>query len=159
MEIFLQISDVFRFAIRIEEDSEAFYRKSAIIAKDDGAKTLFNYLADEEMQHKKIFQDMLSKKDELMPAETFQGEYLAYLRDHIDNKVIFTKDAKDRQVSDVHDTLSAINFAMQLELDSILYYQEIKQFIRQKERAEIDKIIAEERKHFTKLAETKSNYQ
>lgn len=159
MEIFLQASDVFQFAIRIEEDGEIFYHKAALMAEDTGTKKLFNQLADEEVQHKKIFQDMLSKIGAHIPPESFQGEYVAYLRDYIDNKVVFTKDIKNQQSSEVHDTLSAINFAMQRELDSVLYYQEIKRFIPETRHGAIDGIIEEERKHFTKLAETKKTYQ
>ena len=102
---------------------------------------------------------MLSKLEEYTPAESYNGEYMAYLRDYIDDKVVFKKEAKENQFPDVHDTLSAIDFAIQRELDSILYYQELKQSIMEKHRTIVDNIIAEERKHFALLAEVKKNYQ
>ena len=159
MSIFLQASDVFQFAVSVEEDGELFYHKAAMIAEDRETGKLFNRLADEEVRHKRIFQDMLAKIEEYRPTESYSGEYMAYLRDYIDNKVIFTKEAKDGQLRNVHDTLSALDFAIQRELDSILYYQESKQFVAPKHHGQIDKIIEEERKHFAILSELKKNYQ
>jgi rubrerythrin len=153
MDIFLQASDILQFAVRIEEDGEIFYRKAALMASDNSVRSFFSKLADEETGHKKIFQDMLSKIETYRPPESFQGEYINYLHDYIDNKAVFTKDASKRQSSDVSDILSAVNFAMQRELDSILYYQETRRFLSERHHSVIDSIIEEERKHFTNLAE------
>lgn len=158
MEIFLQAGDVLNFAVRIEEDGEVFYRKAALVAEGEAVKKLFLRLADEEIGHKKLFQNMLSKLEEYKPTESYGGEYMAYLRDYIDNKAVFTKE-KENRFSAVKDTLSAISFAMERELDSILYYQEVKQFIMEKQWWAIDNVIAEERKHFALLAEVKKNYR
>jgi rubrerythrin len=153
MDIFLQANDVIQFAIRIEEDGEAFYRKTALISEDENVRKFFNNLADDEIGHKKIFQDMLSKTGERRMPESFQGEYIAYLRDYIDNKAVFTKDATNQQLSNTNDILSALGFAMQRELDSILYYQETKKFLSDRHHAVVDNIIEEERKHFANLSE------
>ncbi len=155
MEIFLQAQDIIEFAIRIEENGERFYREAALLAEDGDVKTIFNNLAEEEVGHKKIFRDILSKKGELKPTESFQGEYLAYLRDYIDNKAVFTEDFKNNRSSVPSDTVSAVSFAMQRELDSILYYEETKRFVSKKHHEAIDSIIEEERKHFLNLTEIK----
>lgn len=157
MKIF-DARDVIKFAVRIEEDGEAFYRKAALVAQDKDTRDLFNFLADEEIQHKAIFREMLSKMETLQPAETYDGEYAVYLSDYIDGKVIFKKEAQQELTSDTKDTLSAITFAMQREADSILYYHEAKQFIAEKYYNIIDKIITEERKHFSKLSELRKKY-
>jgi rubrerythrin len=150
--------DVIRFAVRIEEDGEAFYRKAGLAAQDKDTRDLFNFLASEEIQHKALFREMLSKMEALQPAETYDGEYAAYLSDYIDGKVIFTKEAEQKLTPDKENTLSAIAFAMQREADSILYYHEVKQFIAEKYYSIIDKIITEERKHFSKLSELRKKY-
>jgi rubrerythrin len=157
MKIF-NVGDVLRFAVRIEEDGEAFYRKAALAAGDKSVSDLFSSLADEEIKHKGIFQDMLSKVETVAAAETYDGEYAAYLQNYIDDKVIFTKDKGEAASSEAKDTLSAILFAMQREADSILYYHESKQFIAEKFYGTIDKIIAEERKHFTRLSVLRHKY-
>jgi len=157
MNIF-QPGDIFQFAIRIEEDGEIFYHKAALIAEDADTSDIFNRLADEEIRHKRIFGDMLTTVKQSSVPETYKGEYLAYLRDYIDGKVIFKKDLRDSVLPEIRDTLSAIDFAMGREMDSILYYQEVKQFLAEKDRAQIDLIIEEERKHFEKLAELRKKY-
>ena len=44
---------------------------------------------------------------------------------------------------------------MQKELDTILYFHEIKTFVQVEKHYLIEKIINEERKHFSKLKEMK----
>lgn len=153
MKIF-DVSEIFQFAIRIEENGEKFYRYAARLTKDEAAKEMFNYLADEEINHKKTFEELLSKIDKYEPPESYPGEYFAYLRAYVDN-IIFTRELQDTELSMVKDTLSAIKYAVQRELDSILYYHETKKFVPTSQHNLIDRIIDEERKHFLKLLELK----
>ena len=157
MKIF-DASDIVQFAVRIEEEGEAFYRKAAQDARDKDIQDLFSFLANEELQHKALFREMLSKMETPQPAETYDGEYGAYLSDYIDGKVIFTKDVQQDLTPETKNTVSVIVFAMQREADSILYYHEAKQFIAEKYYNMIDKIITEERKHFSKLSELRKKY-
>ena len=90
MSLFFNASEIFQFAIRIEENGEKFYRQAVRIAEDDDAKEIFDYLADEEIKHKRIFEDLLSKMEKYKPFERYPGEYFEYLRAYVD-KIIFTK--------------------------------------------------------------------
>ena len=154
-----EASDIFEIAIRIEKNGSTFYRYAVQIAKDEEAKKLFNYLADEEDKHKTIFKEILSKVDSHEPLESYPGEYGAYLRDYVDGNIVFTREAMDSELSMIKDTLSAINFAIRRELDSILYYHEIKRFISKSQHDSIDKIIDEERKHFETLSKIRKKYK
>ncbi|HOC45955.1 MAG: ferritin family protein [Syntrophorhabdaceae bacterium] len=158
MNIF-NTGDILQFAMRIEEDGEMFYRKAALNAEAKETRDFFNVMADEEARHKTVFSDMLKGIDVNPPAESYRGEYAAYLRDYIDGRVVFTKKEKDQAMSDSLDVAQAIRFAMGREVDSILYYHEAKQFIDKKHYAEIDKIIEEERKHFHKLADMQKKFK
>lgn len=157
MNIF-STGDILQFAIRIEEDGEMFYHKAALNAVDKEVRDLFNHLADEEVRHKRIFEEMLSGVETNPLAESFRGEYAAYLRDYVDGKAVFTKDTSTQAMSDSLDAPSAIHFAMGREADSILYYHEAKQFIDEKHYGAIDRIIEEERRHFHELAKMKKKY-
>jgi rubrerythrin len=150
--------DVLQFAIRVEENGEVFYREAALVTNDQGAKETFSRLATEEAGHKKTFQGMLGGLGDYRPTETYEGEYLAYLHDYIDGRVIFKnaksgEDAARSRVSQIHDTLSALDYAIQREMDSIVYYQEIKAFVPEKYYKVVDGIVGEERKHFSLLSE------
>jgi rubrerythrin len=159
MAIF-DMDEVFRFAVRIEENGEKFYRHAAVITEDETARYMFNHLADEEIRHKNVFTDMASKmkvecKDR---PESYPGEYIEYLHNYLDNNIVFNKKAESEFAS-IQDTMDAINFAIDRETDSILYYSEIKQLVPKSGHALVDEIIAEERKHFLRLAEFKKDYR
>ena len=147
------------FAMRIEENGEKFYRHAAQLAQDKETRAMFNFLAEEEVRHKKTFETMLSKLEKRDIDESYPGEYLAYLKDYLDNKIIFSKQAIDGEFPDVKDTLSAIDFAIHREMNSILYYHETKRFVPNNQQDDIEKIIEEERRHFSQLSDLKKNYR
>ncbi len=158
MKVF-DASEIYQFAMRIEENGEKFYRRAASITEDDEARYLFNFLADEEVSHKKIFGQLLSKMDKVEPDETYPGEYLAYLHDFLDNKAVFSRRVMESEFCEIKDTLSALDFAIDREIDSILYYGEMRTLVGKSQQDAIDKIIAEERKHFLKLTDFKKGYE
>jgi rubrerythrin len=151
-----QPSEIFQFAIRIEENGEKFYRQMVQKLDDKKIEELFTILADEEVKHKKIYQDMVSKIEKYEPFETYPGEYFEYLRAYADT-IIFDEKKLDEKIAAISDKISAINFAIDNELASILYYQEIKKLVPENKRGTIDEIIDEERRHFTKLVGIKKS--
>jgi rubrerythrin len=151
-------SEAFQFAIRIEENGERFYRGMAKKLEDAETKSLFSTLADQEVKHKQIYEGMVSKIENYEPVESYPGEYFAYLRTYADN-IIFTPQRIDEEMAKIKDVQTALKFAIDRELDSILYYQEVKNLVPESQRAEIDKIIEEERKHFMMLTQCSSNQQ
>ena len=67
----------------------------------------------------------------------------------------FSDEALEKEFSMVKDTLSALNFGIQRERVSILYFLETKKFVPKSQQSVIDKIIDEEREHFMKLSKLK----
>lgn len=147
-------SEIYQFAIRIEENGEKFYRKMAKKLDEPKIKELFTFIADEEIQHKKIFENMLSKIESYEPPESYPGEYFEYLRAYVDN-VLFSINKFDEDVEKIHNALEAIQFAIDKELDSILYYQEMRNVVLAHQKELIKNIIEEERRHVVKLSEIK----
>ena len=158
MSLFFDASEIFQFAIKIKENGEKFYRHAVQITRDNDTKEIFNYLANEESDHKKTFETLLSTMEKHEPFEAYPGEYFEYLRAYVD-KIIFTNEVLDKEIPRIKDTLSAINYGIQRELDSILYYHEIKNFVPKHQHKLIDKIIDEERNHFSKLTGLRKNYE
>ncbi len=153
-----EASDILQIAMRIEENGSNFYRYAVQVAKEEDAKKMFSWLSDEENKHKIIFEKMLSNIERHDPPESYPGEYGLYLHEYSDNNLIFKKEVMDSEMSKVTDTLSAIDFAIRRELDSILYYHEIKGFIARDQHESVDRIINEERKHFAILSKMKKEY-
>ena len=157
MQVF-QASDIVEIAVRIEENGVNFYRFAEQLAKQEEAKKLFASLAEAEVAHKRMFEGIFATMDKSTPPESYQGEYAAYLRAYVDNNIIFTKEVMDKELAKVKDTLAAFDFAIKRELDSILYYHEIKRLVPAAQHAAIEQIIEEERKHFSSLTEMKKRF-
>src|SRR4030043_23978 len=144
-------SEIFQFAIRIEENGEKFYRKMADKFQDKEMKNMFSALAKDEKKHAETYKAMVSKLEKYEPFESFPDEYFVYLKAYAD-KLIFDEKSSKNEGLEIKDIKSALDFAIDKELDSILYYQEIRNLFSEKQRSEINKIIEEERKHFVKLS-------
>jgi rubrerythrin len=154
MQVF-QASDIVEIAVRIEENGVTFYRFAEQLAPQEEAKKLFAGLAEAEIAHKKTFEGIFAKMEKSAPPESYSGEFAAYLRAYVDNNIIFTKEVMDKELAKVKDTVAAFDFAIRRELDSILYYHEIKKLVPVAQHGDIEKIIDEERKHFSALTEMK----
>jgi len=149
-------SDVLQFAIRMEENGGRFYREAADHSDKMEVKTLFNSLASEEAEHKKSFEELLSKETLIEPREDYPGEYLSYLHDYIDGKIFVPLDDKSAK-SESGNVAKALEFAIQREMESIHYYQELKAFVPVDDHKTLDEIIDVERKHFMQLSKAKKN--
>ncbi len=149
------ISEIINFAIRIEENGEQFYRIVAESTDNEELKDLFNYLADEEVNHKKVFSSLLSKLKDYN-TDDFPEEYFAYLRAYADN-MIFNLDDIDKESGKIKDIKGAVDYAIKKELDSIMLYQELKDAVPENQHPTLNKIIQQERNHFIKLSTIKEN--
>ncbi|HOM27435.1 MAG TPA: ferritin family protein [bacterium] len=152
MTVFFNISEIYQFAIKIEENGEKFYRSIAKKTNNKEVKELFIFLADEEVRHKKVFEELLSKVEKYEPPEIYPGEYFAYLKAYAE-ELIFPKGVEKELEKE--DIIEAIDFGIRRELDSIMYYLEVKSFIPETQHSVLDKIIQQERSHFVKLSNLK----
>jgi rubrerythrin len=150
----LSAAEVFQFAVRIEENGFAFYNRYAGTLPQGNSRDMFSFLADEERKHIAIFSGMLDEIDEFKQALNYPDQYFAYLQSYADN-LIFKKGELEKEIANIKDAAAAIDFGIRRELDSILYYQEIKSFVPDKDSHLIEDVIGEERKHFIKLSQFK----
>jgi len=151
-------SDIVEFAVRIEENGANFYKYAVQLLKDEEAKGIFSRLADEELNHKRTFEKIFAVIEKETPPESYAGEYAAYLHNYVDNNIIFNKAKIDTEIASVKDIVSALDFAIRRELDSIAYYNEIKGIVPAAHHGTVDLIITEERKHFMILTGLKTRF-
>ncbi len=90
-----------------------------------------------------------------IPEETYVGEYAQYLRNYIDNNIVFTQQAINDDLAAVKDACSAIDFAARREFDSISYYENIKRLVPKTQHEAIDCLIDTEMDHFVRLTNLK----
>jgi len=149
-------SEILQFSIRLEDVGERFYLDVANHTSDNGIKNLFNLLASQEANHKKVFEKLLSRADEFQNPESYPLEYLEYFYYYLDRSVFFTDKTKI-PMSEAFNVQEAFDHAIEMELDSIMLYQDLKQFVPVKDNKIIESIIIEEREHFMKLSEARKN--
>jgi len=148
--------EILQFSIRLEDVGERFYLDVANHSSDIGIKDLFNQLAAQEAKHKRVFEKLLPRADEFQNPESYPLEYLEYFYYYLDSSVFFTNEKKT-PLSESFNIQEAFDYAIQMELDSIMLYQDLKQFVPVEDNKIIESIIIEERGHFIKLSEAKKN--
>jgi len=147
-------SEIYQFAIKIEENGETFYNTMAAKLENDKVIELFKHLAKEEVGHKATFKKLLAEFEDYKPAESYQNEYFSYLQAYAENLVFhFDRFAKD--MSKVDTIEDAFQFAIGKELDTIAYFREMKELVPEGEKEKIEAILDEERKHVVLLTEKK----
>lgn len=149
--------DIFEFAVKIEVNGERFYREMAKKLHAPKIRELFNFLADEEIKHKEIFEKLATRMGSFSLPEISDADYKAYLDAYTEN-LIFSETDIDSKITGIDDEKVALLFAIDKELDTIYYYKEIKDLLPESEHGLVDKIIAEERSHVVKLSEMKQKF-
>lgn len=151
--VLFDASEVYQFAVQIEENGERLYRKIARRTKNLKVRDLFLFLADEDVKHRKQFAEMLSKLEKNEPLESYPGEYVAYMTAYTD-EIIFPATVT-KELPPAEDPIAALDFGIRRELDSIMYYLEMKNLVPESQEQLIQRIIDEERGHFLKFSELK----
>ncbi len=148
-----KLREFLEFAVRIEENGEKFYRAAGRQAEREDVRALWEYLADEEIKHKQTFEELLASGLAAGdPPPDAAGEYFAFLRAHMD-QAVFNAPELQAQLSQLKAPVAAIRFAIQRESDSILFYEEIRNFMPAAIAPQIRRILQEEINHYIRLTE------
>lgn len=150
-------SEIYQFAIKIEENGEAFYTRMLDKIEDEKVIKLFKELAAEEVKHKITFQKLLSGFESYVPEDSYVEEYFQYLKAYAEN-LVFNFNNFDAAVEKVNTIEDAFRFAIGKELDTIAYFREMKEIVPEKEQDKVEAIIKEEREHVVRLSEAKKEY-
>lgn len=134
--------NVFDFAMKMEQDGEAYYRQLAQRVSSVGLRTIFEQLAEDEQKHYITFKALKGNAIPAMPASTALETA----------KNIFESLPRDATGADVENDLEAYRHAMKLESDSFRFYEDAAG--RENDsgvRALLLRIAGEEQKHFNIL--------
>jgi len=151
----LDPKEILHFAVRIEEEGETYYRAAADLVKSDEEKETFLHLAKEEEEHKKTFQEMEAGIGAIPKALLESEEYRNFISAFLEGAV-FPSQSPEERIAGVKDPVDVINLAIQDELNSILFYHELKPLVTPEHHSLLDDIIDEERNHFLELVEMKT---
>ena len=148
-------SEVVGLGIQIEENGRDFYNRLAEQSKIAKAKEVFKFLAGEEEKHIKVFQGILDKTQKFEPQGPDAGEYYAYMK-ALASEHIFTQKDKGRQVAEaIQSDKEAIEKAIRLEEDSVVFYEGLKKIVPDYDLKIVEALIIQEEGHLKQLLETK----
>lgn len=152
----MKIKEVIEMAVKMEEKGREYYERAASIVKSAEIKIVFETLAVEEGFHSDRFRKMLEQTSEEEFSAVTQGFAESFLL-YSDKKTLFdTVRLEESLETGVSDSIAgAIEFAMDREIESVVYYTSMMAAVSEGSVREIQEIIDEEMKHFVKLAKAK----
>lgn len=143
----ITVNDLFKAAEQIEVVGQAYYGKYAQKTDSEDLKKTFNFLAFKEETHLKKFQELL---ETIRPEEAEKG-ISEENRGHISllmNQIIYNQEkSAESLLKKIKNNIDALNLALQLENESIKFYDAIKPELSLEAQRELAKIIVEEETH------------
>jgi rubrerythrin len=148
-------SEVVALGIEIEKNGRDFYNALVTKSKHQKAKELFQYLAGEEERHITAFQNVLDSLKKFEPAESYPGEYFAYMN-ALAGDYIFTRKNKGQELAKrIKSEKEAVDLGIGFEKDSVIFYEGMVQVVPKDEHDIIDNLIRQELGHLQRLYELK----
>jgi rubrerythrin len=149
------ISEVIEQAVQTEKLGYQFYSSMAKkFEKEEAFKKLFETLAQKELRHEKAFSEL----KEITGNEEPEGweDVSQYLRAIVESEFFLGKNKSLPSLEHVKSIGDAVNFAMGFEKETLLYFYEIRNVIKEKDI--VDEIINEEKSHIMWLSKFKGSY-
>lgn len=150
MSELILIEDILNTLISLEEKSAANYDILAKNSKTIETKELFETLSIKEKEHKEIY--MIFKKDHILNEEV-DDEYIGYVDALLQNSFY-----EELDFDSVYTFEEGIKYAMNLEKDTIIFLNEIKNFASKSYGEEIEQLKNEEKNHLRILNDIKKQY-
>ena len=159
--IHFSAKEVLEMAIRIEENGVEFYTRSVNATKSERLKELFTFLAKEEKKHIACFEDM----DKRVESDDLPGNIDPYLEEEalylkaLANSRVFTNAHEGKRLAgEVRGENDILQTAINMEKDSILFYYELHNAVRDKDKTTLKNLIQQEKDHLRKLTELQKNF-
>ncbi|NCO83996.1 MAG: hypothetical protein COZ31_01685 [Nitrospirae bacterium CG_4_10_14_3_um_filter_44_29] len=149
------VNEVIEQAVQAERLGYQFYSSMAKkFEKDEAFKKLFETLAQKELRHEKTFSELKG----ITGAEEPEGweEVSQYLRAIVESEFFLGRNKSLPSLEHVKSIGAAVNFALGFEKETLLYFYEIRNVIKEKDI--VDEIINEEKSHIMWLNKFKGSF-
>ena len=155
--------EILEIAIETERQGSAFYERLAISTQDERVKEECQRLVGFEREHEKTFRRLLGQPDVQRALDSLQpsqlsDEYSEYLLALVHSNMLPDEEAARQLADEAESEVDAINLALQMEKNTILFYQELQNLLGQ-EVGVLQTILDEERSHVYELNELKTYLQ
>jgi rubrerythrin len=157
MSVF-SVNEIIELAVQIEHNGYAFYNE-ATKHKSLDAKSLelLTLLRDQELTHEKIFLALRDDEDLKYLSLSQDWDVVAsYLKAIVDSRIFNTADAAIQLATAATNVKDIINYAIQFEKDTLLFFHTIKDSLAHlKAQDAVARIIQEEISHVLRLSDYK----
>jgi rubrerythrin len=144
----IEIVDI---AKKIETWGVAFYDQASKHVDGAKARELFEYLRNEEKRHEAQFEKLLASTPEADGEWRDSEEYAGYMTALAENIVFPDPSEAKAMIAELDTEIAILNRAIDFEKESLLYFQEMRQVVREEDLPMLDHLVAEERKHLRLL--------
>jgi len=148
-------ADLINMAIGIERSGITFFDIMARTTDSDATRDIFEQFVGMERQHLALYQDMLTQLNEVSASIALTPESESYVRALVEGAVFSSDAAMDEAITQADSDSRALEVGIRAEKDSILFYQAVKDALPTAVTGPVEKILEEEKIHFTRLAEIK----
>jgi len=154
---------ILEIAIEAERQGAAFYDRLAATARNERVREECQRLVGFEREHEKTFRHLLGQRDIQLALNSLQpgqlsDEYHQYLSALVDSNMLPDEETAQRLAEEAGSEVEAINVALQMEKNTILFYQELQNLLGE-EAGVLQTILDEERSHVYELNELKAYLQ
>ena len=143
--------DILDLAIQTEVRGEAFYRRAAQLAADPDAVQLFSSLADQEVAHKRIFEELARESSVGDVSGPDWDELREYIAATVDRS-FFQESSAIRSIPAAASLAEMIARAISFEKETLLFFYELRDLVRAADRGTLDDVVSEEKRHIRRLA-------
>ncbi|MBC8412297.1 MAG: ferritin family protein [Nitrospira sp.] len=148
------IHEVLQQAVQTEKLGYELYIKLANrFEKDEKLKKLFEMLAVQEQIHEQTFTEMLETIDDKAIEKPEEVEL--YMRAIVESEYFIVDETQLPSIDNMNNIEEAIHYALGFERQTLLYYYGLRDLV--KEKAVINKLVAEEKKHIVLLYDFKKS--
>jgi len=148
--------EVLEMAKELERRGIDFYHRLAQLTSSSSTREIFSFLGKEEEKHLDFFthlQEELNEGEQIIFSTT--DESVNYLGAIVESGIL------DKVLKGVNlvpagiDMKDALEIGINIEKESILFYQGLTPMVSAEKREWLDKVIEEEKKHFLRLQNMK----
>ena len=149
------VRELLQMAVKDEETGIAFYKALAEATQAPHVRTQCLAISEQEEAHAQRFRKMLDEIGDYAPGEEYPGQYEGFVRALLDARAFPEPSKAAERAKVAANDAEAIDIAMRLERDTLLFLGEIKNLVPPTHGEIVDAVIQEEQAHLTDLAALK----
>jgi len=150
-------NEIFQIAMELEQTGQVFYEALAIGCGNDRVAALCRRLAKQEVDHYNTFKAMREALVSGPDVTPLTGDDLDFAQALVSDRIIPSPD-EARKVAATGGVAEALDLAIRLEKDSVLFYGGIAGAVGAKNAGAIAGIVAEEKRHVRDLLEARKMF-